>query len=107
MKITEEFLRSLAFNDLKVLGRMFGVKAPSGKTKKVIITEILEIERGERAPYFSSKGRPAKNGKLFTADIDIFLKSQQSLEQKFLSEINDILDDCKYKILRTISNYNK
>ena len=46
---------------LRAIARTLGVKSPTTLTKKALINEILQIERGEKQPCAANKrGRPLK-----------------------------------------------
>ena len=58
-----EQLYEANIHSLRCIARELGVKAPTTLTKKALINEILQIERGEKQPCAANKrGRPLKNG---------------------------------------------
>lgn len=59
---TEEELRSMnLLTQLRVVGRIKGVKSPTNKSTDQIIKSILAIQTGEEKPFFSFRGRKTKN----------------------------------------------
>lgn len=84
--MTKQELEKLSLFSLRGLGRRVGVKSVTTLVKKELIQEILDISSGEKAPYFTTKGRPAK---YFTAEdiTDEIKKNQEQIEKlKFKKE---------------------
>lgn len=54
-------LNALTAVQLREVGRRYGVKSPSSKSKQELIDQILAIEKGELAPTVSRRGRPIKS----------------------------------------------
>ena len=58
MKYTWDNLENLLIYTLREIGREVGVKSPSSKKKYDLIQEIINIQNGTTAPYFTNLGRP-------------------------------------------------
>jgi len=74
---TEEELRGMnLLTQLRVLGRIKGVKSPTNKSADDIINSILSIQNGSLCPDYTFKGRRVKNtvplilGQLYQNDQD-------------------------------------
>ncbi len=58
---TEEELRKMNLvTQLRLIGRVKGVKSPTSKNMKELISDILAIQQGTLKPVFSTKGRKVK-----------------------------------------------
>lgn len=100
----QENYNKLNLHDLRVLGAQIGVKAPSTLKKEQLIKEIIAVERGEKSPHFSNRGRRRKDMFSFSPnisdnDVKDFDRKKKDLKNKvnkaikILTEIYEILQD--------------
>ena len=79
----------VGLQSLRALARNIGVKSPTSYTKAQLIKKIKEVESGERAPHFTTRGRPAK--KLVGAE-----KIKENI--KIIESKTDIIDQLQFAI---------
>lgn len=84
----ETTLGSLRIHELRDLARKIGVKCPTAKKKEDLISQSMQILKGEAQPYVapSKKGRPNKS----TSQV-------KSLVEFFMPEDLEIASDIEYK----------
>ncbi len=66
-----EYYNNFSVGVLRGIARNVGVTAPTTKTKKQIITEILNIERGLQQPKLTLLGRKPKKNPLQELEIEM------------------------------------
>lgn len=77
---TPEELEKVNLFVLRQIGRVIGVKAPAGKTKDVLIQEIIAIQKGELKPVPpSGLGAPQKT----KVDLSEFLEEEVNSEYPY------------------------
>ena len=83
----ETTLGSLRIHELRDLARKIGVKCPTAKKKEDLISQSMQILKGEAQPYVapSKKGRPNKS----TSQV-------KSLVEFFMPEDLEIASDIEY-----------
>ena len=67
---------------LRKIGREKGVKNPCSLKKNELIKEIQAIERGEKPPFFTKRGRPLKDSTDFEIENSKFLKIKSTIKSK-------------------------
>ena len=88
---TKEILDQLHFSKLREIGRQIGVKAPAGKKKNQLITEIMAIQQNKIKPIpVSRRGAPPK----ITIDVSEFYKREQVKDD---NEQLDMTGECSYE----------
>lgn len=96
---TKEILDQLHFSKLREIGRQIGVKAPAGKKKNQLITEIMAVQQNKIKPIpISKRGAPPK----ITIDVSDFYKKEDT-EQKE-REI-DMTGECSYEGSEILHTY--
>ena len=77
---TPEELGDVNLFVLREIGRVIGVKAPAGKNKDVLISEIIAIQQGELEPVLpSGLGAPQKT----KVDLSAFLEEEINTEYPY------------------------
>ena len=99
MSYTKESLSQMDFHTLRIIARQVGVRAPSAKTKAVLIEEILAILSGEKKPSTPSKlGRPVKNPVKIELNKDaLFSNTISEIEIKTQAK-KELIDDILKKV---------
>ena len=88
---TKEILDQLHFSKLREIGRQIGVKAPAGKKKNQLITEIMAVQQNKIKPIpISKRGAPPK----ITIDVSEFYKQEQPNKD---GNQPDMSKECSYE----------
>jgi hypothetical protein len=102
MKYDKESLEKMHVYNLRHIARDLGVKAPTTLKRKILIDEIILIQKNEKEPYKKSKkGRPVKNFiqntniNIETNSIDLKEEAKKEFIETILKEIEKKL----YKLL--------
>ena len=115
-KFTQEMLKHAHTDVIREIGRRIGVKAPTTKKKKQIITEIIAIQKGELEPVeLSKRGAPVKisvniSAFLVKDDWENITYDYQPYEDVILNEEDFTIDGIfephlKYGFIR-VKNYS-
>ena len=71
-----EMLEKQHLSILRELGRVIGVKGPSGRSKEDLIENIIAIQQGKLQPEFTNKGAPTK----IKIDISQFIAPDDNVD---------------------------
>lgn len=88
------YYKQFGIRDLREHGRTIGVKSPTTLKKVDLINEIVAIESGEKAPFYTNMGRPCYktfNGESIRADREEKLRKIDELAEEFLTKVREIV----------------
>ena len=108
---TKNNLESCGIYPLRQIGRQIGVKKPSSLKKTDLINAILDLQNGYIKPYFTNKGRPAKNDTEIKSNLlpkaehvkeKILVKSKKKKKQLVERKLDELYIEFKQLILDLI-----
>lgn len=98
--LTRDMLKTEGMAVLREIGRVAGVKAPTGKSKDELIEDILSIQEGRQTPEPSHSGRGAPQK--IKIDISNFLEEEKEPASKSTEEkVNGVVE-----VSNTTTNVN-
>ena len=85
IQFTPEKLNSVSLSVLREIARQVGVKAPTSKSVPALISEIIQIQRGDLAPVKSNRGARSK-----PVDVSAYYEVEYNFPPEELEEYPDI-----------------